>query len=60
MSDDKSVQEALDRLARENAELNGLVLATGVILTQLLPFADARVLALYGRFERAIYETLPA
>jgi CubicO group peptidase (beta-lactamase class C family) len=32
---------------------------TGVILTQILPFADPRVLALYGRFERAIYEACP-
>lgn len=29
---------------------------TGVILTQLLPFADAAVLDLFGRFERAIYD----
>ena len=27
----------------------------GVILTQLIPFADAKVLALYGRFENAVY-----
>jgi len=27
----------------------------GVILTQLVPFADSHVLDLYGRFERAIY-----
>ncbi|MGA2128316.1 MAG: serine hydrolase domain-containing protein, partial [Xanthobacteraceae bacterium] len=27
----------------------------GVILTQLVPFADGHVLDLYGRFERAIY-----
>jgi hypothetical protein len=33
---DKDIHAALDRLARENAELNGLSLATGVILTQLL------------------------
>lgn len=33
---DTNTQEALDHLARENAELRGLVLATGVILTQLL------------------------
>jgi methyl acetate hydrolase len=32
----------------------------GVILTQILPFADARVLGLYGRFERAIYDVLAA
>ncbi len=31
---------------------------TGVLLTQILPFADARVLALYGRFERGVYEGL--
>jgi len=30
------IQATLDKLARENAELNGLILATGVILTQLL------------------------
>jgi CubicO group peptidase (beta-lactamase class C family) len=31
---------------------------TGVILTQILPFADPRVLAVYGGFERAVYEAL--
>jgi hypothetical protein len=36
MSDPQDVNEALERLARENSELSGLVLATGVILTQLL------------------------
>jgi hypothetical protein len=36
MTDTKDINEALDRLARENAELRGLALATGVILTQLL------------------------
>jgi hypothetical protein len=36
MTDTKDIHEALDRLARENAELRGLALATGVILTQLL------------------------
>jgi hypothetical protein len=36
MADVKDLNEAIDRLKRENAELNGLVLATGVILTQLL------------------------
>jgi hypothetical protein len=36
MTDTKSINETLDALARENAELRGLVLATGVILTQLL------------------------
>jgi CubicO group peptidase (beta-lactamase class C family) len=33
---------------------------TGVIMTQILPFADPRALALYGRFERAVYDALPA
>jgi hypothetical protein len=36
MADTKDIEAALERLARENAELNGLILATGVILTQLL------------------------
>jgi hypothetical protein len=36
MADSKDTNEAIDQLKRENAELNGLVLATGVILTQLL------------------------
>jgi methyl acetate hydrolase len=30
----------------------------GVILTQILPFADHPAVALYGQFERAVYETL--
>jgi hypothetical protein len=33
---DKTTTEAIDQLKRENAELSGLVLATGVLLTQLL------------------------
>lgn len=36
MADIKDTNEAINQLKRENAELNGLVLATGVILTQLL------------------------
>ncbi len=36
MADDKDTKEALDQLRRETAELSGLALATGVILTQLL------------------------
>ncbi len=32
----------------------------GIIMTQILPFADARVLGLYGRFERGVYEAMPA
>jgi len=31
-----------------------------VILTQILPFADPRALALYGAFERAVYAALDA
>lgn len=33
---DKATNEAIEKLTRENAELHGLALATGVILTQLL------------------------
>src|SRR5512134_3276772 len=33
---------------------------TGFIMTQILPFADPRVLALYGRFERSVYEAAKA
>ena len=33
---------------------------TGVFLTQILPFADARAVAVYGRFERAVYEAARA
>ncbi|MBV9199179.1 MAG: beta-lactamase family protein [Alphaproteobacteria bacterium] len=32
----------------------------GVILTQILPFADDRVLRLYGEFERGVYDALKA
>jgi hypothetical protein len=31
---------------------------TGVILTQILPFADVRAVRLYREFERGVYETL--
>jgi CubicO group peptidase (beta-lactamase class C family) len=30
----------------------------GVILTQILPFADTRAVRLYGEFERGVYEAL--
>jgi hypothetical protein len=36
MAEVKDVNEAIANLRRENAELSGLALATGVILTQLL------------------------
>jgi methyl acetate hydrolase len=31
---------------------------TGLIMTQILPFADPRVLKLYGQFERGVYSTI--
>ena len=31
----------------------------GVILTQILPFADRRAVRLYGEFERGVYDALP-
>ena len=31
---------------------------TGMIMTQLLPFADAEVLQLYAQFESGVYEAL--
>jgi hypothetical protein len=36
MTDTEDTKKAIERLTRENAELSGLALATGVILTQLL------------------------
>jgi CubicO group peptidase (beta-lactamase class C family) len=33
---------------------------TGLIMTQVLPFADPRVVKLYGQFEGAVYESLKA
>ena len=30
----------------------------GMIMTQILPFADTRALAVYGKFERAVYDAL--
>jgi hypothetical protein len=44
MSDSKDVHAALEALKRENAELSGLILATGVILTQLLQSMTLREL----------------
>jgi len=54
MSDDKDVHAAIERLARENAELNGLVLATGVILTQLLQQITLRELNPQGAATRIV------
>jgi methyl acetate hydrolase len=33
---------------------------TGLIMTQILPFADPRALKVYGQFERAVYDGLKA
>lgn len=44
MTDSDDIHQALERLGRENAELRGLVLATGVILTQLLQTITLREL----------------
>jgi CubicO group peptidase (beta-lactamase class C family) len=33
---------------------------TGLIMTQILPFADARAVKLYGQLERGVYEALKA
>jgi CubicO group peptidase (beta-lactamase class C family) len=33
---------------------------TGVIMTQVLPFADQRAVQLYGQFERGVYNALDA
>lgn len=44
MPETKDINAALEALARENAELRGLALATGVILTQLLQSMTLREL----------------
>jgi len=33
---------------------------TGLIMTQILPFADQRVVQLYGQFESGVYQALQA
>jgi hypothetical protein len=33
---------------------------TALIMTQVLPFADPRVLKLYGQLERGVYDSLKA
>jgi CubicO group peptidase (beta-lactamase class C family) len=33
---------------------------TGLIMTQILPFADTRAVKLYGQFEKSVYEELMA
>lgn len=44
MANGNDAQSEIERLTRENAELSGLALATGVILTQLLQRICAREL----------------
>lgn len=44
MANGSDAQSEIERLTRENAELSGLALATGVILTQLLQRICAREL----------------
>jgi len=44
MTEAKDINAAIEALARENAELRGLALATGVILTQLLQSMTLREL----------------
>jgi hypothetical protein len=36
MADNTDLQQTIDNLKRENLELSGMMLATGIILTQLL------------------------
>ena len=33
---------------------------TGLLMTQILPFADHRALQLYGQFKRGVYDMLQA
>jgi len=40
--------------------LDGAKRVTGLIMTQILPFADTRAVKLYGQFERSVYESLKA
>lgn len=44
MADANEINEAIEQLKRENAQLSGLALATGVILTQLLQTIASREL----------------
>ena len=54
MSDSQDVHAQLEALKRENAELGGLVLATGVILTQLLQAMTLRELNPQGAATKII------
>jgi hypothetical protein len=54
MSDSKDVHAQIEALKRENAELGGLILATGVILTQLLQAMTLRELNPQGAATKII------
>lgn len=54
MTDSNEVKQAIERLERENAELRGLSLATGVILTQLLQTITLRELSPQGAATKTI------
>jgi len=54
MADTEDIHQALERLTRENAELRGLALATGVILTQLLQSITLRELNPQGAATKII------
>ena len=54
MTDLNEIKQAVDRLERENAELRGLSLATGVILTQLLQTITLRELSPQGAATKTI------
>jgi hypothetical protein len=54
MADLKDTTEAINQLKRETAELQGLVLATGVILTQLLQTTMKREMNPQGAASKVI------
>lgn len=54
MTDINELKQAIERLQRENAELRGLSLATGVILTQLLQTITLRELSPQGAATKTI------
>jgi hypothetical protein len=54
MSDSQDVHAQIEALKRENAELGGLILATGVILTQLLQAMTLRELNPQGAATKII------
>ncbi len=54
MTEISEIKQAIERLERENAELRGLSLATGVILTQLLQTMTLRELSPQGAATKTI------